>query len=131
LPLIQRRHRAHGAKHSTHDVVDTGTRTKRIALAARHVGQSPHHLHNFIESRPILVGPGKEPFVADVNQTRIQLAQGFVVQAQPFHGARLKVFTDNIGGRDEPQSCCNAFGPLQVERNAFFVAIEARKKSGA
>jgi hypothetical protein len=66
------RQHADGAEHAAHDVVDAGAGAQRVARAAGHVGQAAHHLHHLVQRRAVLVGPGQEALVADVDQPRVQ-----------------------------------------------------------
>jgi hypothetical protein len=82
LALRQRRHRADGAEHAAHDVVDAGAGAQRVAGAAGHVGQAAHHLHHLVQRGAVLVRAGQKALVADVDQARVQGLEAGVVQAQ-------------------------------------------------
>ena len=126
--LDQRTHHTYGAKHATHDVVDTGARPQRVARAPGHVGQAAHHLHHLIERGAVLIRAGQKAFEAGVNQARVVLAQAGMVQAIFGQGAGLEIFGHHIGAFTQAPRHCRALGLVQVDANAFFVAIEHRKK---
>ena len=129
--LAQCGHGTDGPEHATHDVVHAGACTQRVADAAGHVGQAAHHLHHFVECSAVVVRAGQEAFVADVDEARVQLLERGIVQAQLLHGAGFEVLADDVGGGDQPQGGFNPGGLFQVQRNAFFVAVEGGEKPRA
>ena len=124
LTLSQGRHGPHGAKHAAHDVVDAGACAQRIAGATRHIGQSAHHLHDFIECRAVLVRAGQKTFVAHIDQAGKLRFEAFIVQPQLLHGAGLEVLGHHIGGGNQFEGGFLAFGGLQIQGQAFLVAVE-------
>ena len=129
--LKQRRHGAHGTEHATHDVVDAAARAQRVARPPGHVGQAAHHLHHLVQRHPVLVGTGQKTLVADINQALVDLGQRRVVQTVLGHGAGLEVLGHHVGAGGQAARYLGAFGLVQVNRNAFLVAVEHRKKPGA
>ena len=128
-PLRQRRHGADGAEHAAHDVVHAGTGAQRVAGAARHVGQATHHLHHLVQRGAVVVRAWQKAFVADVNQARVQGFEAGIVQAQFGHGAGLEVLADDVCRGYQAQRCFLALGREQVQRQAFFVAVEHGEKA--
>jgi hypothetical protein len=102
-----------------------------VAGAPGHVGQAAHHLHHLIQRGAVVVGAGQKAFVADVNQARVELFQGLVIEAQLLHGLGLEVLAHHVGGGDQPEHRFLALWRVQVQRQAFLVAVEQRKKAGA
>ena len=129
LALRQGCHGTHGTEHAAHDVVDTGARAQRVAGASCHIGQAAHHLHHLVQGRAVLVGAGQKPFVAHVDEAWKLLLETFIVQTELGHGARLEVLGHYIGRGDQPQRRFLALGGLQIQRQAFLVAVEQREKA--
>ena len=127
--LAQRGHGADGTEHAAHDVVDAGAGAQRITGAPGHVSQAAHHLHHFVKGRAMVVGAGQEALVADVDQARVEFAQRLVIEAQLLHGAGLEVLADDVGRGDQAQRRLDATGLLEIECDAFLVAVEGRKES--
>ncbi|MNV75384.1 hypothetical protein D3C71_1686660 [compost metagenome] len=69
--------------------------------------------------------------MADVDQPGVARLQRGVVQTQLLHHAGLEVFTDDVGRIDQAQGGFDAFGLLQVQRNALLVAVEHGKEARA
>ena len=128
-PLRQSRHGADGTEHAAHDVVHAGTGAQRVAGAAGHIGQAAHHLHHFVQRGAVVIGAGQKTFVADVNQARVQGFQTDVVQPQFGHGAGLKVLADDVCRGYQAERGLVAFRRQQIERQAFFVAVEHGEKA--
>ena len=131
LALGQGRHGSHGTEHAAHDVVDTGARAQRVAGPARHIGQAAHHLHHLVEGRAVFVGAGQKALVTHIDEAWELLLETFIVQAQLLHGAGLEVLGHHIGRGDQLERGLLAFGGLQIQRQAFLVAVEQREKARA
>ena len=93
-----------------------------------HVGQPTHHLDHFIERRAVVVRPRQETLEAGVDESLMRGRQAGVVQAVLGHGAGLEVFCDHIGSGAQAARRCSAVRMLQVELNAFLVAVEHGKE---
>ena len=131
VALGQCRHGTDSAEHAAHDVVDAGAGAQRVTRPPGHVGQAAHHLHHLVQCGSVLVRAGQKAFVADINQARVQRLQAGVVQPELGHGAGLEVLADDVGGGNQSQHRLQAFRGLQVQRQAFFVAVEHREKARA
>ena len=129
--LRQRRHGANGTKHAAHDVVDAGAGPQRVARPACHVGQAAHHLHHLVQRGAMVVGARQKALVADVDQALVEFAQRGIVQPQLFHGLRLEVLADDVGGGDQLEHHLAAPGAFHVNGQAFLVAVEQGKETGA
>ena len=129
--LRQRRQRADGAKQTAHDVIDAAARAQWVPWAAGHVGESAHHLHHLVQRGAVRVRAGQKPFQADVHQPLVQRRQTGVVQPQRGHGAGFEVFNHHIGAGQQFERRFPARWGVEVQRQAFFVAVEQREKPGA
>ncbi len=129
--LHQRPQCADGPKQAAHDVVDAGAGAQRVSRAARHVGQTAHHLHHFIQGGAMLIGAGQKAFVADVDQPLVGGGKAGVVQTVFFHRAGLEVFRHHIGTARQLTRHRSPFRMVQIDGNAFFVAVEHREKTSA
>ena len=129
--LDQRAERGDRGEHAAHDVVDAGAGAQRIAGPSGHVREAAHHLHDLVERRAVVVGPGQESLVAHVDEPRVRLRQRRVVEAVLDHRARLEVLDDDVGARRDPPRDGRAVGMMQVGRDALLVAVEHREEAGA
>ena len=128
--LDQRAQGADGAEHAAHDVVDAAAGTQRVTGAPGHVGQAAHHLHHFIECGAVLIGSRQKALVADIDQARIDLGQRSVVESVFAHGAGLEVLGHHVGAGSQLARHFGAGRVVQINRNAFLVAVEHREKTG-
>ena len=129
--LDQRAERTDRAEHAAHDVVDAGAGTQRVAGAAGHVGEAAHHLHHLVERRAVVVGPGQEALVADVDEPVVVGCKAGVVEAELLQHAGLEVLDHDVGRSGELPRHLRARGLLQVDADALLVAVEHRKKACA
>jgi hypothetical protein len=84
-----------------------------------------------IERGAILVRPGEEALVRDVDQVRLHALQVVIAEAEPVHRARTEVLGHDVGGRHELQRRGVPGRVLHVDRDALLVAVERREKAGA
>ena len=97
-----------------------------------HVGEAAHHLHHFVERGAVVVRAGQEALVADVDEARVELrraprSRGRTCSIVP--GLKFSLTTSALATR--LQRDLDAFGRLQVERDALLVAVEHREEAGA
>ena len=59
------------------------------------------------------------------------LAEGFVTEAEPVHGAGPKIFDENVGRRDQVPRNDLALRRLEVDTNAPLVAVVHCEVTGA
>jgi hypothetical protein len=127
----ERCQRAYGAEHATHDVVDARTCPQRAAFGAGHVGQATHHLHHLVERGAVLIRPGQEALVRDVDQALVQARQRLGAEAQALHRAALEVLAEDIGTSHEPEHDLAAARVFHVDRQALLVSIEQAEEAGS
>ena len=63
---------------------------KRIAGPASHVGEPAHHLHDLVEGDALLVRPGQEALVRDVDQAWVRTCERFVAEPEPLDPRTLE-----------------------------------------
>src|SRR5204863_7017278 len=76
-----------------------------------------------------LVGTGKKSLVRGVDQARKLFAQGRVVETQRRHQARPEILDHDVRLADQLQRRRVTFGRVDVEHNAFLVAIEGAEEA--
>lgn len=127
----RRSHDADGTEHAPHDVVDARASAQRIAGPSGHVGQAAHHLHHLVQRQSVFIRPGQKAFVADIDQPFIGILEAGIVQAVLGQGARLEVLYHHVDRSAQPRRHRLSTALVQIERQAFLVAVEQRKKPRA
>ena len=131
LALLQRQHRTERAKHSADDVDHRGTGTQRPAAGAGHIGETAHHLHDLIERRPLLVGPGQEALQCAIDEARVDLLQVRRPKLALGHRTWREILDQHIGLFEQLHQDLTALGRIGIERQALLVAIEVAEEAGA
>ena len=87
--------------------------------------QPAHALGDLIEARTLVVGAIlSEAGDAAIDDTRIDLAHAFVVDAEFCLHVGTKILDDDIGLLRQPPEHGESFGILQVERHRALVAVQ-------
>ena len=79
----------------------------------------------------MLVGAGQKTGVADVNERRVLCSDCGVVQPQLVHGGGLEVMAQDVGPGQQARHHFATGVAVQVQRNAFFVAVKQGVKARA
>ena len=129
MALVQCRQNRHCAEHPPHHVVHRRACAQRTETAPGHISKTAHHLHHLIETGAMLVRSGQEALQRAVNNFRVQFFQRRITKTQLVHSAGAEVFNDHVGTGDQLQYQFATFSRLEVDGDAFFVAVIGREES--
>ena len=121
--------RAHGGVVAAREVGDRDADAHRpLARQPGDRHQAAHALRDLVEARPVGVGPVlAEARQAHVDEARVDLAQGLVVDAEPVLHVGPVVLDQHVGGRRQLLEDGDALGRLEVERDAALVAVQVEE----
>ena len=122
---------AHRAEHGAQDVGDGGSRAQRHSGRTRHVGETAHHLHDFIECNARPVRTRQKSLQRAIDEAQIEPARLHLAETRALQGAGRHVLDQHIGIAHQPQRLLKSGRRLVVEHNAALVAIEKREIAGA
>src|SRR6478609_9184932 len=129
LAFMQSRQNADDRKHSPHHVVDRSPSTQWPSGRARHVGKPAHHLHHFVEGRPMLVGTGKKPLERAIDEPRIELRQCLVAKTDFVHPTGTEVLDQHVSAGKQLFCECEPARVRKLKGNAALVAVEGDEKT--
>ena len=129
--LVERGQNRDRAEHAAHDVVGGGADALRLFLRAGHGGEARHHLHDFVERRAMLVGPGQEALVSADDQIRIFAAQFAGAKALLFQLPVAEILQEHIGAFEQPMHDLAVVRLCEVEHDAALAAVEQREERGS
>ena len=90
--------------------------------------QPAHALCDLIEARALVIGAIlAEAGDAAIDEARIDLAQGIVIDAEPRLDIGAEVFDHDVGLRGQPPEHVEPFWILQIERHRALVAVQVLK----
>ena len=122
---------ADDSEHSAHDVVDAGACAQRLPGRTGHIGQSAEHLHDLVESGPVPVGTGEEPFEGAVDEPGIARGELLVSESDRVHLSDAEVLQQDIGGVDEVEDAVTVGRLGDIELDAVLVAVERGEQPGS
>ncbi|MNI58642.1 hypothetical protein D3C73_1137610 [compost metagenome] len=97
VAVVQCGQGAHHAERAAQDVVDRRGHALRRVGAAVDIGQAAHHLHHFIQRRPVLVRPRQKALERHVDQPGVFGRQRFIVQPVLRQAAVAEVLHHHVG----------------------------------
>ena len=126
LALQQRQHDAVGQQDARGGVVDRDADPHRpLPRQAGDRHQPAHALRDLIDAGAALIRPVlPEPRDRAVDDARIDLAHGLVIDAEPVLDGRFEVLDDDIGLLDELEEDFLPLRAFQVERQRPLVAVQ-------
>ncbi|MNS57750.1 hypothetical protein D3C72_906480 [compost metagenome] len=131
VAVVQCGQGAHHAERAAQDVVDRRGHALRRVGAAVDIGQAAHHLHHFIQRRPVLVRPRQKALERHVDQPGVFGRQRFIVQPVLRQAAVAEVLHHHVGLQRQLAHQLLALCRLQIDRQALLVAVEHRKVAAA
>src|SRR4029078_9309586 len=78
---------------------------------------------SFLPARPLIAKPGDRA----VQEARMLRSHALVIEAEPLNGARREVFDEDVGAIEECVDDRSRRWMLQIERQAFLVAVDAEE----
>src|SRR4051794_16451694 len=126
LALQQRQHNAVREQDARGGVVDRNPDPHRpLPRQAGDRHQAPHALRDLIDTGAALIRPVlPEPRDRAIDNARIDLAHGVVIDAEPVFDGRFEILDDDIGLFDELEEDFLPLRALQIERQRPLVAVQ-------
>ena len=126
MALMDRRHDGERAVHPPHHIPQRNAQLfRRGVRGAVHAYDAAQGLGNDVEGGLVPQRPmSAEAADGAINQPWIELRQLFVAQSQGIHDAGPVVFHQHVGLAGEIHYRLHPFGFLEVEHQAFLVAVE-------
>ena len=104
-------------------------RAQRASDRAGHIGQAAHHLHDLIQRRALLVRAVQKAFQGKIDQLRITLGQGLIVQPLADQRTGPKIFDQHVGRADQLAGQAASFIGGEIEDHTLLVAATGGKES--